>query len=293
MLEVDVDSRHHHKPKSLFPQVASDPICVCRTEFPRIAGVAEVLVVVVKNTQGTVEHDNIYALPMKKIGDFQFDQQVVDVFPDMISRSVPGYASILSMIGEIAERYVPAGGVVYDLGCSLGACTRVVRGRVPADCRIIAVDSSQAMVEEFGKNLEQNSELCRVEIRLGDILELEITEASLSVLNFTLQFIPKEKREHFLARIARGTCSGGALVLSEKVRFPDEDQQALLTELHHDFKRANGYSELEIAQKRTALEKTLIPETIETHLERLRRVGFSTVTCWFQCFNFVSILAVK
>lgn len=239
-----------------------------------------------------MERDEIYSLPLDKVGDFRFDDQVVQVFPDMISRSVPGYGSILSMIGELAEKYARPNTHIYDLGCSLGACSLLMQPRVPLTCVIKAVDSSEAMVRELRRKLV-TSNLCPIELECADIRETPIINASLTVLNFTLQFVPQEERSQLLGNIARGTIEGGALVLSEKISFSDSQQQELLAELHHSFKRANGYSELEIAQKRTALEKTLIPETLETHLNRLREVGFSLATCWFQCFNFVSILAVK
>ena len=237
--------------------------------------------------------DKIYSLPLDKVGDFKFDDQVVRVFPDMISRSVPGYGSILSMIGELAEQYVVPGSQVYDLGCSLGACTLLISSRIPPNCTIHAVDSSVSMINELSKKLLSQKKPCEIKLLCEDIREVPIQNASLSILNFTLQFVPQEQRETLLGKVAAGTIEGGALVLSEKIRFPDPAQQELLTELHHAFKRANGYSDLEISQKRSALEKTLIPEQLETHLERLQRVGFKVATCWFQCFNFVSILAVK
>ena len=240
-----------------------------------------------------MDKDTIYSMPLAKVGDFRFDDQVVQVFPDMIERSVPGYGSILSMIGELAARYVESESQVYDLGCSLGACTKVIRERIPANCLIHAIDSSQAMIDSLQNSLESSEKLATVQVAKGDIRDVSIEKASLCVLNFTLQFIAPEGREALLERIFRGLTPGGALVLSEKVCFPQENQQELLTDLHHSFKRANGYSDLEIAQKRTALEKTLIPETLETHLERLEKIGFSVATCWFQCFNFVSILAIK
>lgn len=238
-----------------------------------------------------MEKDSIYSLPLAKVGDFRFDEQVVRVFGDMIQRSVPGYGSILSMIGELAERYAQPATNVYDLGCSLGACTQVMRPRIPAGARIIAVDNSQPMLEEMKKRL--GDEGCPVEPVLGDIRDTEFENCSLAVLNFTLQFVPQEEREGLLHRLWEGTLPGGAVVLSEKICFEQPDQQELLTELHHSFKRANGYSELEVAQKRQSLENTLIPETLEAHLARLRRVGYSQALCWFQCFNFVSIVAVK
>ena len=106
------------------------------------------------------------------------------------------------------------------------------------------------------------------------------------------QFIEPQKRLALLTRIAEATCEGGALILSEKIAF-DDQEQALQTELHHDFKRANGYSDLEISQKRSAIENVLIPETESVHRERLMQAGFSQVIRWYQCFNFVSYLAIK
>lgn len=240
--------------------------------------------------------DRIYAMPLHQVGDFEFDEKVVDVFPDMIARSVPGYASVLAMTAELAERFAKPGTRVYDLGCSLGASTFLMQPRVPADCTIHAIDSSTAMVERLNERLEKEPSLtdgAAIELQQADIRDVELLDASFAVLNFTLQFIPPEERQSLLGRIADGLLSGGGLVVSEKVHFADPTQQRLMTELHHDFKRAHGYSDLEIAQKRTALENTLTTETIETHVERLESVGFKNVSVWFQCFNFVSILCVQ
>lgn len=246
--------------------------------------------------------DRIYSVPLQHVGDFTFDAQVVDVFPDMISRSVPGYVSVLAMTGELAERFACPQSSIYDLGCSLGASTFVIRPRVTKDCRIISVDSSPAMIQRLRQVLAREADqldgiespsLCPVEVEQADIRDIKIENASFSVLNFTLQFIPPSERENLLRKLCDGTRVGGALVLSEKVHFEDPARQSLMTELHHDFKRAHGYSELEIAQKRTALENTLVTETIEDHVQRLQDAGFGNVSLWFQCFNFVSILAVK
>lgn len=238
-------------------------------------------------------HDDIYALPLKKVGDFVFDERVVAVFQDMIERSVPGYSSILATIGEIAERYAQPHTNIFDLGCSLGAATRVIHPRLPDSCTIRAIDSSEPMIEEFKNRLPSTDGGARIVTECSDIQQVDIENASLTILNFTLQFIPVDERLGLLKKIAAGTIDGGALVLSEKIAFPDPHQQSLLSDLHHDFKRANGYSDLEIAQKRKAIENMMTPEYLKVHLERLNKVGFRTATCWFQCFNFVSIVAVK
>jgi tRNA (cmo5U34)-methyltransferase len=241
-----------------------------------------------------VPEDHIYSVPLNRVGDFEFDDDVADVFPDMIRRSVPGYASMLSMIGQCAEMYVRPDTNVYDLGCSLGAATFAVRQNAVPECRIHAVDSSAAMVTRLRRIVsEQASEGAAVEVHEADIREIGVSNASFVVLNLTLQFLPPEERDSFVDRVASGILPGGAMLLSEKISFADAAENRLMTTLHHDFKRAHGYSDLEIAQKRTAIENRLVPETLDRHIERLRRAGFSTVCPWFQCFNFASVLAVK
>jgi tRNA (cmo5U34)-methyltransferase len=246
-----------------------------------------------KNDRSTTR-DDIYRLPLNQVGSFEFDEQVVRVFPDMIARSVPGYGSILSMIEQLATRFVRPGSTVWDLGCSLGAATRLIRSTAPPDCTIHAVDNSAAMIERLRTILEGSADSgCRVMLHESDLRDVEICDASFVVLNLTLQFLPPEARTRVIENIWSGLLPGGALLLSEKICFDEPAQQSLMTELHHDFKRAHGYSDLEVAQKRTAIENRLIPESLETHIERLKLAGFNTVAPWFQCFNFVSILAVR
>lgn len=238
--------------------------------------------------------DRLYAQPQPCITGFRFDQDVVAVFPDMIQRSVPGYATIIHMIGQIAERYSQSDSNLYDLGCSLGAATLAMRHRVTsADCTIHAVDNSPAMVEQCRAVLNADAGQVPVQLTCANIEEIAIHNASVCVLNFTLQFVPIKQRAELLKRIADGLNPGGVLIISEKIAFEDAEHQRLMTDLHHNFKRANGYSDLEIAQKRSALEQVLIPETLEAHRTRLREAGFRSVDCWFQCFNFTSIIAFK
>lgn len=239
-------------------------------------------------------HDNIYATPIARITDFVFDEKVADVFTDMVSRSVPGYGTLLSAISLLAERYVESDSVCYDLGCSLGGSTLALRhGIHQAGCRIIAVDNSSAMVNRCRERLAQNSAATPVELLCADIRDITIENASLVVLNFTLQFLPTADRLVLLQRICQGLRAGGALIISEKLAFTDPRQQALHCDMHHAFKRAQGYSDLEISQKRTALENVMIPETLEQHRARLCAAGFASCEPWFQYFNFVSLIALK
>jgi len=241
--------------------------------------------------------DRLFAKPLAQPQDFAFNEDVARVFPDMIKRSVPGYPTIVENIGVLAAQFAQPNTCLYDLGCSLGAVTQALRRHVKADnCQVIAVDNSTAMIERCREYLHaQDSmfqELLPVEVIEADVLSLQYQPASLVALNFTLQFIPREQRPALLGRIRRALVPGGALILSEKLRFEDEQEQALLTDLHIAFKRANGYSELEIAQKRSAIENVMKPDSLETHRQRLLDAGFSQVVPWFQCLNFASLIAL-
>jgi len=241
--------------------------------------------------------DRIYATRQAQVSDFAFNEDVVRVFPDMIKRSVPGYPTIVENLGVLAAQFAQPGSALYDLGCSLGAVTQAMRRHVKSEgCRVIGVDNSAAMVTRCHEYLHaQDSmfqELLPYELIEGDILALDFQPASVVALNFTLQFIEPERRLELLTRIRQSLLPGGALILSEKLRFEDEAEQALLTDLHITFKRANGYSELEIAQKRSALENVMKPDSLQQHRERLLAAGFRQVTPWFQCLNFASLVAL-
>lgn len=238
--------------------------------------------------------DRLYAHCQDHISGFVFDQSVVNVFPDMIQRSVPGYATIIHMIGQISERYAQSGSRLYDLGCSLGAATMAMRHRVNAsDTRIVAIDNAAPMVEQCRTLIAADPSGVPVDVRCEDIVDCDIEDASVCVLNFTLQFVPLSERDDLLGKIALGLRPGGVLIMSEKITFDDKEHNQLMVDLHHNFKRANGYSDLEIAQKRSALENVLVPETLERHRQRLSKAGFRSMDCWFQCFNFTSIIAFK
>jgi tRNA (cmo5U34)-methyltransferase len=238
--------------------------------------------------------DTLFSTALADMVDFRFDERVVDVFPDMIQRSVPGYATIISMIGVLAGHYATAGSRCYDLGCSLGAASLAMQQNIRAnDCEIIAVDNSKPMIERAAEIINNTSDKTPITLLCDDIQNIEISKAAVVVMNFTLQFIPLEQRQALIQKIYDGMQSGGILVLSEKLHAESQQQDEFLIAAHHDFKRANGYSDLEISQKRTALENVLIPETLQQHQQRLSEVGFSFSSQWYQCFNFASLVAKK
>jgi tRNA (cmo5U34)-methyltransferase len=240
------------------------------------------------------DQDRLFAKSRAVTTGFRFDKNVVRVFPDMISRSVPGYELVVPMIGMLARRYAQPESRIYDLGCSLGAASLAIANAVSTKgVEIIAVDNSEAMVSQCTQNIADNAAAIPVDVRLENILDSQIENASVVVLNFTLQFLDRGQRQGLVEQIAAGMRDGGALIISEKICFEDEQEQSDQTAWHHDFKRTQGYSDLEIAQKRNALEDVLQPDTEARHIERLLQSGLSNPRRWFQCFSFASYIAFK
>ena len=226
------------------------------------------------------------------ISDFRFDESVVAVFDDMVRRSVPGYEAMIQMVGLVARTYGKDHTNYYDLGASTGAITLALAlNNKHNNNKLIAVDNSPQMVKKCQRNL--SGKVDNFEIVCADINDISIENASIVVLNLTLQFVDVEKRSKLIKKIYDGLVAGGALIISEKIHFDDKENQKQLARLHRDFKRANGYSELEIANKRQSLENILVTENKEAHLERLKLCGFRESSCYFQCLNFASFLSVK
>ena len=238
--------------------------------------------------------DEIYRSADAGPGSFEFGESVAAVFPDMLRRSIPGYDATIGAIGSLAGRYVTAGTRCYDLGCSLGAATLAMRRHVRAPgCEILAFDRAPAMIRRCREIVAADESRTPVRVEEADIRGVTIDNASMVVLNYTLQFLPRNDRAGLIRRIFAGMVDGGVFVLSEKVADEDPVVDALLVELHHAFKRANAYSDLEIARKRTALENVLVPESVTAHLERLRTAGFRHSGVWLRHYNFVSIVAIR
>jgi len=252
--------------------------------------------------------DSLFASPLGEAKRFKFNQAVVDVFPDMLRRSVPGYESIVTQSGLLAQRYAQPNTRLYDLGSSLGATALALRKAMTtkADeqrehrfggCEIHAIDNSSAMVAASRQviELDTSDSNCSIPVHVheADLTQFPLDKASVVAMNFTLQFIAPEARMHLMQKIADALRPGGALILSEKVCFDDPIVNELHIDMYHAFKSANGYSDLEISQKRTALENVLVPDTLDTHQARLQQAGFSHTSIWFQCFNFASLVAIK
>jgi len=238
--------------------------------------------------------DQLYAAELDKVQDFVFDAKVVSVFEDMIKRSVPGYMAVYKMLPIIANRYIQAATNVYDLGCSLGeASLTLAELDLKDNVKIMAVDNSQAMIYQLKKNISNAELKTPIKAICKDIAAVELKDASFVILNYTLQFIDPARRDEIIANIYTAMTEGGALLLSEKIKYTDIAHEAEMRKQHEEFKRNNDYSELEISQKRESIENVLIRNTHEEHMQRLSKTGFKKINVLAEYLNFTSYIAIK
>jgi tRNA (cmo5U34)-methyltransferase len=238
--------------------------------------------------------DDLYRSEQKPLLPFAFDEKVASVFPDMIRRSVPGYHEALQGIAEISKIYWQADTDIYDLGCSWAAASLAIDQQLQQQAlRIIAIDNSLPMLKRAKDFLSHYHHYGRIDLLCADINNVYFSNSSVMILQYTLQFLAPEARSPLLKKIYHALMPQGVLILSEKIHHLDSNAEALWQKLHQQFKQQQGYSALEIHQKRNALENVLRTDTLETHYQRLREVGFQTVVVWLQRFNFVSLLAFK
>jgi len=149
------------------------------------------------------------------ISRFTFDQKVVDVFDDMVLRSVPGYKQMIELIGLAGRTYPVINSNVYDLGCSTGAVTLSIASNLKSESvKIFSIDNSKEMIEQCSKNLFGTE--ANIQYICDDIENIQFENASLIVLNLTLQFIKPKNRSKLVKRMYDSLLPGGALIISEK-----------------------------------------------------------------------------
>jgi tRNA (cmo5U34)-methyltransferase len=239
--------------------------------------------------------DAIFSRP-REIGDFDFGAETTGVFDDMLERSVPFYAEVERMVGELAADFAAEGTAIYDLGCSTGNTALAIAHRLPVErgVRYIGIDSSQEMLDAARSKLEAGRFPHPFELRRGDLNgPLDLADASVVLLVLTLQFIRPLYRDRLVSRIHGALRERGCLLLVEKVLGESSTLNRLFIKHYYEMKRRNGYSDLEIAQKREALENVLIPYRYEENRELLAHHGFREIDAFFKWYNFCAVIAVK
>lgn len=246
------------------------------------------------DNRNAMTRDRVFAEKRRQIQPFSFNREVAAVFDDMLVRSVPLYRESLCRQVDLVTRFYRAGTRIYDLGCSHGNLgVKLQAAFKNTGFTLVGVDTSKPMLEKYRHRLKPPEPGRRIHLVCGAMEDIRIADASVVVINLTLQFLDPAARDHLIRRVFSGMIPGGVLLLMEKTVHKDTVFQDLHLDIYRQFKRENGYSDLEISQKRDALEKVLIPDTLDTHFHRLHRAGFSQVDVWLKWFNFSALMAVK
>ncbi len=226
--------------------------------------------------------------------DFTFNDKVAEVFDDMLNRSVPYYSAVIDAIAGLLQHHALRGRTIYDLGCSTGTTLLELVRRLPdLKCNYVGIDNAPAMIQKAKRKAEMFSKTDTIRFIEDDITTIELKEAGAILCNYTLQFIRPMTRLDFVRRICDSLPKGGMCIVSEKIISHDKKLNRQFIDMHHQFKLLQGYSELEIAAKREALENVLVPFSIEENIDLLRQGGFQSVETFFQWFNFASFIAMK
>jgi len=246
-----------------------------------------------KNLASLFERDEVFNQSYSA-ADFRFDKKVASVFDDMVSRSVPYYLEMQRMTAELAADFAVDGTNVYDIGCSTGTSMIMLDRMLEAKVKFIGLDNSQEMLAKAEEKFALEKFAHPYELGICDLNRgLHLENASLVTMLLTLQFVRPLYRERVVQQIFDGLNDNGCLILIEKLTSEDSLFNRLFIDHYYDFKKRNGYSETEIANKREALENVLIPYRMEENFELLREVGFKHVEVFFRWYNFCGIIAVK
>jgi tRNA (cmo5U34)-methyltransferase len=246
----------------------------------------------VRNMQ--TEKDEFFKETMSKSTDFKFTSKVAGVFDDMVNRSVPYYEEMQRMIAELASNHFQEGANIYDLGCSTGTTMIHMDPFIPEHIQFVGVDDSPSMLEKCKNKLEAAGFKRPVKLEVADLnVKVDIANAGVVVLCLTLQFVRPINREKLIKTIHAGMNPGGAVIIMEKILAEDSSFNRDFIKYYYDMKRRNNYSEMEISQKREALENVLIPYKLSENITLLREAGFSHVEVFFKWYNFAGFIAIK
>ncbi len=238
--------------------------------------------------------DKVFDIPNDSIQDFDFNEKVAAVFDDMVDRSVPFYREIQRMTGQLAADFARPGTNIYDLGCATGTTMVLMDHCVKENVNLVGIDNSSEMLDRCREKLIEEKISKSYDLVEADLnREVPMENASVILLVLTLQFVRPLYRERLMRKIYEALIPGGCVILVKKVLGESSHLNRLFIQHYYEMKRLKGYSDLEIAQKREALENVLIPYRLTENLDLLAEIGFSEEDTFFKWYNFCGIIAVK
>ncbi len=242
----------------------------------------------------TDQKDTVFSHDEPDVGDFSFNAKVADVFDDMVSRSVPHYEEMQRMVCELAQDFAKPDTNFYDIGCSTATTLLTLDPILDPSLKFIGIDNAPDMLEKARQKIRLTGTERPIELQTADLHRgLHMENASVVTMLLTLQFIRPLYRERMMKTIFQGLNDQGCLILIEKLTSEDTTFNRLFIQHYYDFKRRNGYSEVEISKKREALENVLIPYRLEENIQLLKETGFRHTEIFFRWYNFCGIIAVK
>lgn len=233
--------------------------------------------------------DKVFNKPITK--QFEFDEEVASVFDDMLGRSIPHYLDALNLTTSFALKYLKNGDTVYDLGCSTGSTLINIGNHCNFKLNLIGIDNSKAMLKQAKRKAKAYGQ--KIKLIDDDIFNINFKPSNVIISNYTLQFIRPLQREKLIKKIYDALEPNGVLIFSEKVITEDKKLNKLFIDEYYSFKKNQGYSEFEIAQKREALENVLIPYTYEENKKMIKDAGFKHFDSIFKWVNFATFIAIK
>ncbi|QOR61501.1 carboxy-S-adenosyl-L-methionine synthase CmoA [Sulfurovum indicum] len=235
------------------------------------------------------DKDKVFSKPIEK--KFEFDQAVASVFDDMLSRSVPFYDEVRKLIIDLILAEQEEGKKILDLGFSTAKFLLDLHSKMDARMELKGLDNSPAMLERAEQKCQAFG--ADISLELADMLTYDFKQEDIIVANYTLQFIRPMQRMELVRKIHDGLKEDGVFIFSEKVVFEDKKLDKQMIDIYYAYKKEQGYSEYEIAQKREALENVLIPFTVEENIHMCKEAGFRQINTIFQWANFVTFVAKK
>lgn len=244
-----------------------------------------------------MKKDTLFSKNKNTIHDFEFNQEVADVFDDMINRSVPFYKEQHSMIRNIAKKFFIPGTCIYDLGCSTGTTLIDLCRDITQPATFVGYDNSPPMLEKANEKIEQTKLADYINLEYQDLnkdsSDIKLDNASVITMLWTLQFVRPQLRENLIKRIYQSLVRGGVFIVAEKILLNDKHINRFLIDIYYDYKKKNEYTDEEIIRKREALENVLVPLSTEENIEMFKKCGFENVDTFFQAYNFAAFLCVK
>ena len=223
---------------------------------------------------------------------WEFNQEVAQVFDNMLERSIPQYQVMRQACFDLAKKPITPNSTILDLGCSKGEALRQFVDTYGESCRYIGIDISEPMLQ-FAKESFKDTK-AKIEFYNQDLRkEFPVAHAKVILSILTIQFVPIEYRLQIIDNIYRTLLPGGYFIFVEKILGNSAMLDNSFVDIYLNLKKSNGYTQEQIDRKRLSLEGVLVPVTAKWNEDMLKSVGFREIDCFWRWMNFAGWVAIK